>query len=264
MIKEKRVSSMVELAHELNVLPNPYVFRGQADAAWEIESTLERMLGSEWSADLARKCEDRSLNSFKSKYQIYCGGEHRPNSKLAWLSVMQHYGVPTRLIDFTTSPYIALYFALESYDHKSGSDFSIFYLNYTDLMSKSISYIRDRDRMFNETRISINEKQDEIFETVIDRYSYDIAWVSEPVEANIRIDRQMGTFLISGGLNRRVKDILASDVYKEVDMAKIVIPGCLYEGAVVALRKMGINSKTIYGDLSGLAKSIKMELNAYF
>lgn len=61
-----------------------------------------------------------------------------------------------------------------------------------------------------------------------------------------------------------MKDILASDVYKEVDMAKIVIPGCLYEGAVVALRKMGINSKTIYGDLSGLAKSIKMELNAYF
>ncbi|MGQ7938243.1 FRG domain-containing protein [Paraburkholderia sp. D1E] len=264
MIKEKRVSSMVELAHELNALPNPYVFRGQADAAWKIESTLERLLGNGWSADLARKCEDHSLNSFKSKYRIYCGGEHRPESKLAWLSVMQHYGVPTRLIDFTTSPYIALYFALESYDPRSGRDFSIFYLNYSDLMERSIDYIRARDRMFNETRVSINEKQDEIFETVIDRYSYDIAWVSEPVEANVRIDRQMGTFLISGGLNRRAMEIISSDVYDGVDMAKIVIPASLYEGAVVALRKMGINSKTIYGDLGGLAKSIKMEMSVYF
>jgi hypothetical protein len=262
VIKEKRVSSIVELAHELNILKNPYVFRGQADAAWTLESTLERMLGDRWSADLARKCEDYSLSSFKSKYRIYCGGEHRPESKLAWLSVMQHYGVPTRLIDFTTSPYIALYFALESYDPRSEKDFSIFYLNYTELMERSIEYIKTKDRMFNETRFSINEKQDEIFESVIDRYSYDIAWVSEPVEANIRIDRQMGTFLISGGLSTRVKDIISSDVYSTVDMTKLIIPGSLYESAIVALRKMGINSKTIYGDLGGLAKSIKMELSA--
>ncbi|WP_223821062.1 FRG domain-containing protein [Burkholderia contaminans] len=219
-------------------------------------------VGDRWSADLARKCEDYSLNSFKSKYRIYCGGEHRPESKLAWLSVMQHYGVPTRLIDFTTSPYVALYFALETYNPRLGRDFSIFYLNYTDLMDRSIDYIRGRDRLFREDRFSIFEKQDSIFEEVIDRYSYDIAWVSEPIEANLRIDRQMGTFLISGGLNKKVRDILSENVYSGVDAVKITVPSSVYEGATVALRKMGINSKTIYGDLGGLAKSIKMDLSA--
>ena len=36
------------------------------------------------------------------------------DQKLSWLAVMQHYGVPTRLLDFTYSPYVSLYFALRS------------------------------------------------------------------------------------------------------------------------------------------------------
>ncbi len=40
-------------------------------------------------------------------------------------------------------------------------------------------------------------------------------------------------------------------------------PARLYENVYVALRKMSINSKSIYGDLGGLAKSIRMELQSY-
>ena len=108
MIIEKTVTSMEELAHELNALPNHYIFRGQADARWELRSSLERLLGSSWAIERARTSEDYALRSFKSKYRIYAGSEHQPQSKLSWLSAMQHYGAPTRLIDFTTSPYIAL------------------------------------------------------------------------------------------------------------------------------------------------------------
>lgn len=190
MIVEKSVTSMEELAHELNALPNHYIFRGQANARWGLQSSLERLLGHSWAIDRARTSEDYALRSFKSKYRIYAGNEHQPQSKLSWLSAMQHYGAPTRLIDFTTSPYIALYFALETYNPSSGNSFSLFYIDYSTLMEQSIKYIGSRDKEFKETRLTMSEKQDEIFEKVIDRYTYDVAWVSESAESNARIDRQ--------------------------------------------------------------------------
>lgn len=214
MIQERLVSTITELMHELNVLPNNYVFRGQSNAAWGLQSTLERIIGNRWNAQQARKFEDYSLNTFQSKYHIYSGTEHLPKSKLSWLSVMQHYGVPTRLIDFTTSPYVALYFALESYDPLSQNDLSIFAIDYSAIMEQSIGYIRSRDKLFTETRASINGSQDKVFDEIVDRYSYDIAWITEPIELNARIDRQSGTFLVSGNLEMTIASILSQPLYE--------------------------------------------------
>jgi hypothetical protein len=254
---------MDELTEKLNILPNNFVFRGQSDASWGLQSTLERTLGTKWNAQNARKYENYSLDSFRSKYHIYSGQEHTPQSKLSWLSLMQHYGVPTRLIDFTTSPYIALYFALETYNPLSKKDLSVYCLDYSSIMERSIDYIKNKDKQFNETRASIQSRQDLIFEETVDRYSYDIAWITEPTELNARIDRQAGTFLISGNLEETIESIINSKTYEFCFIQKIIIPAVLYEGIYVALRKMNINSKSIYGDLSGLAKSIRMELQAY-
>lgn len=263
MISDTQVADISELMHELNVLPNNFIYRGQASSQWSLQSALERILGNTWSSDYARKFETFSLEVFKSKYHIYSGNEHRPTSKLSWLSIMQHYGVPTRLIDFTTSPYIALYFALETYAPLSKEDLAIYAIDYSALMQASIDYIRMKDSNFNETRSTIECKKDHIFEDIVDRNSYGIAWVTEPIELNARIDRQSGTFLISGNLEMAIETILNQPLYNNVKMKKIIIPSQVYEGVYVALRKMSINSKSIYGDLSGLAKAIRMEMQAY-
>lgn len=263
MIVDIKVKTIDDLMRELNSLPNNFVFRGQSDAAWGLQSTLERTLGAKWNAKNARKFEDYSLDSFKSKYHIYSGTEHIPKSKLSWLSVMQHYGVPTRLIDFTTSPYIALYFALETYNPLLKNDLSVYCLDYSSIMERSIEYINSKDKLFNESRFTMQGRQDSIFEDTVDRYSYDIAWITEPIELNARIDRQAGTFLISGNLEKTIDSVITSTIYESCNLRKIIIPSSLYEGVYVALRKMSINSKSIYGDLSGLAKSIRMELQAY-
>ncbi|HLA33409.1 MAG TPA: FRG domain-containing protein [Rhodocyclaceae bacterium] len=263
MIIEKRISSITELTHELNTLPNHFAFRGQSNADWRLQSTLERILGDKWSTETARQFENYSLDTFKSKYHIYNVEEHTPKSKFAWLSVMQHYGVPTRLIDFTTSPYIALYFALETYDPRSNKDFAVYAIDYTAIMEESINFIKKSDNKFIETRHTIQGKQDQIFDDVVDRYSYDIAWITEPIELNARIDRQSGTFLISGNRGKTIESIVNLPLYNSAKILKIVIPSNIYEGVYVALRKMSINSKSIYGDLAGLAKSIRMELHSY-
>jgi hypothetical protein len=262
-MRQVELISVAELLEQLNLLPNHFIYRGHADATWHLQSSLERVIGSGWSAEAAQKFEDLSIREFKSKFHLYDRENIQPTSKLAWLSVMQHYGVPTRLLDFTASPYVALYFALEAYDPHQSSDFSVFAIDYTALMEQSICKLSERNPSFQETRSSVFEHSDTIFDEVVDTSGCDIAWIAEPRELNARLDRQAGSFLLSGNRDLRIEEALDKPTYAEVEMTKFVIPHDLYTGVFALLRKMNITSKSLYGDLAGLAHSIRMEMQAY-
>jgi len=92
-------------------------------------------------------------------------------------SIMQHYGVPTRLLDFTEIHMFALYFALEAYDPQAQKDFAVFAVDHKAVMQTSIDYISQKDAGFRETRESVHTRQDKIFEDIVDRFAYDIAWL---------------------------------------------------------------------------------------
>lgn len=262
-MKEKTVESVAEMLECLNNLPNHFVYRGHANADWKLESSLERVIGRAWTGANANKFEEFSLAEFQSKFHLYDHENIQPASKLAWLSIMQHYGVPTRLLDFTASPYVALYFALEAYNPQLHWDFAVYAFDYAAILEKSIQYIATKDAAFKETRRTIYQKQDEIFDSIVDRFSYDIAWVAEPRLLNARLDRQAGSFLLSGNRELRIEAVLASAIYGEVEMTKYRMPSALYEGIFALLRKMNITSKSLYGDLDGLARSIRMSMQVY-
>jgi hypothetical protein len=262
-MKEIKIDKMEDLISRFNDYSNSMMFRGQSKAEYPLSSSLERLIGDAWSPANAIKFEDRSLQTFRSKYHLYDGSRYVPDSKLAWLGAMQHFGAPTRLIDFTTSPYVALYFALEDYPFDSKPDFAIFAIDYSALMDASIAYITSERTGFNETRKSINERQDEVFEKVVDVSNYDVGWIAEPQRLNARLDRQEGTFLLSGNRGKKITEILAEPRYMGVAMEKLVVSASLRGNAFGLLRKANVTSKSIYGDLASLAKSIRMELQAY-
>lgn len=257
---EVRIDDIESLIRELNVLPNHFVYRGQANADWAIESSLERTIGPKWSKENAKKFEDFSLQQFQSKFHLYDSENVGPDSKLGWLAIMQHYGVPTRLVDFTESPYVALYFALENYSPQGKHDLSVFAIDYTATMERSLGEIKKHDGNFAETRETLHGKRDLVFEEVVDRFSYDIAWITEPRLMNARLDRQSGSFVLSGNSGNKIQLILGSDVYADVKMIKFRIAHPLYQQIFALLRKMNITSKSLYGNLDGLARSIRMEM----
>jgi hypothetical protein len=104
--------------HDLNIADN-FLFRGHSDSSWELEPTLERIrpdLEGNFLSDWYRAAEKRSIDNYQRAIKLFTNEkEYRyisnDISPLEWLSIMQHHGAATRLLDVTNSPLIAAFFA---------------------------------------------------------------------------------------------------------------------------------------------------------
>ena len=99
-----------------------YMFRGQADADWPVESSFRRTYCDKDGFQVDDDMTERYLRikeleiSANFMRDAYCHLDHPPCDMVEWFSLMRHYGAPTRIVDFTTSPFVALHFAVSSND----------------------------------------------------------------------------------------------------------------------------------------------------
>lgn len=113
-----RISSLEDLVLRLgDPRFHGFYFRGHEDATWQLLSSLDRLVVKTVGpgADFL-SIESSLIGFFKRQAHAVLRPVPDDHDLLGWLSLMQHYGAPTRFLDWTTSPFVALYFAVKDLD----------------------------------------------------------------------------------------------------------------------------------------------------
>jgi hypothetical protein len=255
-----------------------YCFRGVTDAEDGLLSTLDR-----YGPTLKAHREQYLIREFQRRLHHYLRVELLPSTTFELLSLMQHYGVPTKLLDFTYSPYVALYFAV--YDTKEERDCAIWAVLPFNLHSKSYRRLVDGGfphRLRKDAYFSEQFVEEEYFTEAFMHHKYGIAMLLQPELMNERLSVQQGLFLVTDGkeiqrssdpvqnvgefqtveetvldLLQEGRAVMIAEGATDPTLLRIVVPGRLKARLMKALELMNINACSLFPGLDGFARYIK-------
>ncbi|MBQ7358793.1 MAG: FRG domain-containing protein [Lachnospiraceae bacterium] len=275
------INQYIALLDKIGESKDKLFFRGHSNVSYQLIPSVFRK--KEWIENEKLMYQELLINCANDFNQI--------EGHLATLAEMQHYGLPTRLLDVTQNPLVALYFACEGADNNSGeviafrvcredikypqsdtvtilASLPLFtYEEQKDFYEKSISYYgkvedfnKDIERLVHEVRMErpgfVGKIQQEDLRKCI---------VVIPSKNNRRLEKQEGAFIVCGLLEEhygnKKKNTIDEMRVRSKEGKKLV---CIINGKDKLLRQLnslGINKSKVYPEIDDVADYIKNNIN---
>ncbi len=255
-----------------------WIFRGHARRDTPLETTLLRAR-RESPGPFQAEWEERLLRRFQSRAHHYVSDLPKRGDRLEWLALIQHYGGPTRLLDFSHSFYLAAFFAVEK--ARADEAAAVWAVNY-DMLSERIAREfdlpwppRNRDRMNRELNKLANaflagEREPEPFvinvapERMNERLSIQQGLFLVPCDLGVPFEENLAAvfglppdFLRRGHLIEWGGDALPPDAA----IVRIELSAGLHTDALRDLHAMNVTSASLFPGLDGFARSLYYDLH---
>jgi hypothetical protein len=227
-------------------------FRGQQRASWSLIPKLFREYGS---AQRIRTdgLEDEICEEFATRAPVLSGAGALGGNPWEWYFLMQHFGAPTRLLDWTGGALIALYFAVR--DNPGFYNAAVWALDPFELNRR----VTGRDYLVSPNQPEVNlRNMREVAPWLPQRFGRHARVPRQPIavypaQVVQRMSTQQSCFTVHGsdlsGLDRL-------QGLKEPLLVKIVIPSFRVREIKKELETSGIDEAVIFPDLDGLGRTV--------
>lgn len=265
--------------YEQPILPNPvfgkqvyephFIFRGHSNhekysllpGVFRWKKISEGHFVGEFS-----QMEHNILNDFISEACRYISDV--PVGDIAtWLEIAQHFGVPTRLLDFTENPLVALYFACAGSLQKNASVWIINEPAYNKKFFSESALVQTSKSQNAITQIISQEVIYQDYQLHVGNLQYiQWPWIYKPHHHAERMNLQSSVFMIWGANRQPLTAFLTNDDYMVENQPTNSERGIICHVDILAEHKskllkqldsLGINEKFVYPGIDGVGRYIR-------
>jgi hypothetical protein len=257
------IKTVAEYLHEVNKvigelsLTNTSTtawFRGHADEEWKLIPSIfryNRLISYE-----------RDINRDFKLLTERLMNENYPKDDFEWLYIMQHYGMPTRLLDWSESSLVGLFFAVEDYNYDTDACVWV-------LSPRVYNYL-----ILAETNTVPTSKSPYLFDYMLQpdngpnptrqvKAAYPLAL--RPVKNSARILAQKGVFTIHGNQDICINDIANAPNDENLQVLRQIKIDKRYKKSILKeLYQSGISHSVLFPELPGVSKELTTRYTQFF
>jgi hypothetical protein len=203
--------------------PGRYLFRGVSNHDYQLVSSFDRLFPSSVER---RRLSTEMLQAFREECRVHVPADILDRDDCV-LALGQHHGLPTRLLDWSESPYVAAFFALDG----------------------ALPHRMDPQRFASIWVLHLDAP--------IWNADEGVEIKDVPTIPNLRIRNQAGRFTLLRTPARTLEDYVEQTDFDGVALTQIFFPASEANKGLADLAMMGQTAARLFPDLTGAAAAAK-------